>query len=138
MNSTTISLTSAPPVPTVVRGDSPAGISRARQAARAFTDHLTPAPDPDMADTLVLVVSELVTNALRHGGGYYTLKLSAGPDTVSAAVSDPNPSHPRERAPDLNGGSGGFGWHMIRRLTDHLTITPSPGGGKTIHAHLPR
>ncbi|WP_434587586.1 ATP-binding protein [Streptomyces sp. A5-4] len=140
MNSTTISITSTPPVPTVVRGDSAAGIHQAREAARAFTDGLNPAPGPDMADTLVLVVSELVTNALRHGGGRYTLELSAGPDTVTAAVSDPNPAHPRERTPDLNGGSGGFGWHMIRRLTHHLTITPSPSpsGGKTIHARLPR
>ncbi|WP_434587114.1 ATP-binding protein [Streptomyces sp. A5-4] len=138
MNSTTISLTSTPPVPTVVRGDSPAGISRARQAARAFTDRLTPAPGPDTADTLVLVVSELVTNALRHGGGHYTLKLSTDPGTMTAAVSDPSPAHPRERTPDLGGGSGGFGWHMIRRLTERLTITPGPGYGKTIHAQLPR
>ncbi len=44
-----------------------------------------------MADTLVLVVSDLVTNALRHGGGHYTLKLSADPDTVTAAVASPGP-----------------------------------------------
>ncbi|MEN8655585.1 ATP-binding protein [Streptomyces sp. 21So2-11] len=122
----------------MVRGDSPAGIHQARQAARAFTDGLNPAPGPDMADTLVLVVSELVTNALRHGSGHYTLKLSAGPGTVTAAVSDPSPVHPRERTPDLNGGTGGFDWHMIRRLTERLTITPGPGYGKTIRAELPR
>lgn len=122
----------------MVRGDSAAGIHQARQAARACTDRLTPAPGPDMADTLVLVVSELVTNALRHGGGHCTLELTAAPDTVSATVSDPSPAHPRERTPDLNGGTGGFGRHMVRRLTTHLTITPGPGHGKTIHAHLPR
>ncbi|WP_373428634.1 ATP-binding protein [Streptomyces sp. B1I3] len=76
---------------------------------------------------------------LRHGGGHchYTLELSAGPDTVTAAVSDSNPAHPHERKPDLGGDSGGFGWHMIRRLTNHLTIAPS-SGGKTIHAQLSR
>ncbi|MFI6118939.1 ATP-binding protein [Streptomyces sp. NPDC051064] len=137
INSTRTTIAPTPPVPTAVQGDTAAGISEARQAARAFTDSLTPAPGPDMADTLVLVVSELVTNALRHGGGHYTLELSAGPDTVTAAVSDPDPAHPRERTPDLNGGSGGFGWHMIRHLTSHLTITPR-SGGKTIHAQLPR
>ncbi|MFD4117551.1 MULTISPECIES: ATP-binding protein [Streptomyces] len=139
MNSTTITTTPTPPAPAVVvRGDSAAGIHQARQAARAFTDRLSPAPGPDMADTLVLVVSELVTNALRHGGGHYTLELTAAPDTVTAAISDPNPAPPRERTPDLNGGTGGFGWHMIRRLTDNLTITPGPGPGKTIHAQLTR
>jgi anti-sigma regulatory factor (Ser/Thr protein kinase) len=90
-----------------------------------------------MADTLVLVVSKLVTNAVRHGGGRYSLEPSAGPDTVTAAVSDPNPAPPRERTPDLNGGIGGFGWHMVRRLTSHLSITPGPGPGKSIHAQLP-
>ncbi|GAA5615584.1 ATP-binding protein [Streptomyces platensis] len=137
MNGTKI--ISAPhPVPTVVRGESPDSVHRAREAARAFTENLTPAPDPERADAFLLVVSELATNALRHGGGRYTLQLTAGPDTLTAAVSDLSPSAPRERAPDLNGGSGGFGWHMIRHLTRHLTITPAPGAGKTIHAQLPR
>jgi anti-sigma regulatory factor (Ser/Thr protein kinase) len=125
-------------VPTVVRGTSPGSVRRAREAARAFTGSLVPAPDPVRADTLVLVVSELVTNAVRHGGGCYTLELCAGPDTLAAAVSDPSPARPRERTPDLSGGSGGFGWHMVRGLAHHLTITPGPGPGKTIHAHLPR
>ncbi|MET9514719.1 ATP-binding protein [Streptomyces sp. NPDC002994] len=119
-------------------GDSTADIHRAREIARAFTNSLSPALGADVADTLVLVVSELVTNALRHGGGRYTLELSAGPDAVSAAVSDPNPAPPREVTPDLNGGSGGFGWHMVRRLTDGVTITLGPGPGKTINALIAR
>ncbi|GHB05061.1 ATP-binding protein [Streptomyces chryseus] len=119
-------------------GDSTADVHRARDITRAFADSLDPAPSADVADTLVLVVSELVTNALRHGGGHYTLELSAGPDTVSAAVSDPSPTPPREVAPDLNDGSGGFGWHMVRRLTDSVTIAAGPGSGKTINAVMAR
>ncbi|MBT2493770.1 ATP-binding protein [Streptomyces sp. ISL-96] len=137
MNDTMITVTSTPGAPTVMRGDSTGSIQMAREAARGFTDSLTPPLGPDVADALILVVSELTTNALRHGGRY-TLELSAGPDTVTAAVSDPGPAHPRERTPGLNGGSGGFGWHMVRRLTTHLTTTPGPGTGKTIRARLPR
>jgi anti-sigma regulatory factor (Ser/Thr protein kinase) len=122
----------------VVRGDSPQSVLHARQAARAFTANLTPAPDPAMADTLVLVVSELVTNALRHGGGHYTLTLAADPDTITIAVSDPTPTPPRDRTPDLTSGTGGLGWPMVRHLTNHLTITPGPSQGKTIHTQLPR
>ncbi len=121
-----------------VRGDSPQSVLHARQATRAFTDNLTPAPDPAMADTLVLVVSELVTNALRHGGGRYTLTLTADPDTITVAVSDPTPAPPRERTPDLTNGTGGLGWPLVRHLASHLTITPDPSPGKTIHAQLPR
>ena len=99
----------------------------------------TPAPDPETRGHLgLLVVSELATNALRHGGGRYTLQLFASPDALTAAVSDLNSAPPRERTPDLNGGTGGFGWHMVRHLTSHVTITSAPGKGKTIHARLTR
>ncbi|MFC8074477.1 ATP-binding protein [Streptomyces sp. NPDC057307] len=110
---TQVTVTSNPP-PTVVRGAGRQSIHRAREATRAFTDLLCPAPDPNVADTLVLVVSELVTNAVRHGGGKYTLELSADPGVLTVAVTDPTPAHPRERTPDLNGSAGGFGWHMVR------------------------
>jgi anti-sigma regulatory factor (Ser/Thr protein kinase) len=83
-------------------------------------------------------VCELVTNALRHGGGQYTLQLSADLHTLTAAVSDPSPDVPHGRPPDLTGNGGGFGWHVIRRLTSHLAITHSPGTGKTIRVQLPR
>lgn len=73
-------------------------------------------------------------------------KISSAPHPVPTVVRGKSPdsihrarvSGPRERTPDLHGGSGGFGWHMIRHLTSHLTITPAPGTGKTIHAQFPR
>jgi len=138
MKSTTISSPAASPVVAVVRGDSAAGVSRARQAARAFTDRLTPAPPPDMADTLVLVVSELVTNALRHGGGAFSLRLNAHPDAIEVAVDDASPWMPRKRAPDLTDAGGGFGWPMVNRLARTTAITRRRAGGKTVTAFLPR
>ncbi|MFH9298938.1 ATP-binding protein [Streptomyces sp. NPDC017520] len=138
MNSTTISIPSTPPVVAVVRGDSAAGASQARRAARAFTDRLTPAPRPDMADTLVLVVSELVTNALRHGGGAFSLRLTAHPDAIEVAVDDPSPRVPHLRTPDLTGADGGFGWHMVNHLARTTAITHQPSGGKTVSAFIPR
>jgi anti-sigma regulatory factor (Ser/Thr protein kinase) len=135
---TTKTTSATDPAPTVVQGTGPGSVQRAREAARAFTSSLGPAPGTARADTLLLVVSELVTNAVRHGGGRYTLELCADPHTLTVAVSDPSPARPRERPPDLNGAGGGFGWHMVRDLTHHLTIPPGPGPGKTIHAQLPR
>ncbi|MFH8410939.1 ATP-binding protein [Streptomyces sp. NPDC018019] len=122
----------------VVEGADASGVRDARRAAQAFAEQLHPVRDPALADTLVLVVCELVTNALRHGGGRYRLELSAAPGSVTVSVSDPSPVRPRERTPDLNGESGGFGWPMIRLLTRHITITSGPGGGKTIRARLSR
>lgn len=87
---------------------------------------------------MILVVSELVTNALRHGGGTYTLRLTAHPGTIEVAVEDSSPHPPRMRTPDLAGGTDGFGRHMVNALAHATVITPTPKGGKTVTALLPR
>ncbi|MBQ0888371.1 ATP-binding protein [Streptomyces sp. RM72] len=138
MTDTDTTRTFTPRAPVRTEGDSPCGIAHARDVTRAFVDGLDPAPAAETAETLVLVVSELTTNAVRHGGGRYTLELTATADALNAAVSDPDPTPPRERTPDLDGGTGGFGWPMVRRLTSRVTVTALPGQGKTIHARLPR
>uniref|UniRef100_A0AAU2VPU7 ATP-binding protein n=1 Tax=Streptomyces sp. NBC_00008 TaxID=2903610 RepID=A0AAU2VPU7_9ACTN len=122
----------------VIEDDSTAGVARARDAARTFAHSLDPALEAEAAETLTLVVSELATNAVRHGGGSYTLRLDATADAVHVAVSDPSSEPPHERTPDLSGGTGGFGWHMIRHLADDVTTVPGPGQGKTIRARLGR
>ncbi|MFI0975776.1 ATP-binding protein [Streptomyces sp. NPDC021093] len=130
-----------------VRGEGPAGVLYAREAARAFAEGLSPVPDADAAESLVLVVSELVTNAVRHGGGRYTLALSASRDALTVAVGDSSPEAPLERPPDFDDGGGGFGWHMVRLLAREVTVVPGPRSGrgrrarsrgKTIWAVLPR
>ncbi|GHH87955.1 hypothetical protein GCM10018793_65760 [Streptomyces sulfonofaciens] len=124
--------------PVMVKGDSPAAVAHARDVARACVEDLDPAAAPQTAETLALVVSELTTNAVRHGGGHYTLELGVTAEEVTVAVSDLDPAPPRERTPDLSGGTGGFGWPMVRRLTSEVAIIPGPGRGKTIRVRLPR
>ncbi|MGW9455285.1 ATP-binding protein [Streptomyces globisporus] len=131
------------PLPDAPRTDHGPGRQRGRYqpgppAARAFTDRLTPAPCPDRADTFVLVVSELVTNALRHGGGAFTLRLNAHPDAIEVAVDDDGPQLPRMRTPDRTGAGGGFGWPMVNHLARTTAITRRAAGGKTVIALLPR
>ncbi|MFD9336313.1 ATP-binding protein [Streptomyces sp. NPDC060028] len=114
-------------------------VAGARQSARSFLESLGPtAIDPEHADSVILVVSELVTNALRHGGGSYTLRLAAHPGVIEVAVEDPSSDLPRMRTPDLVDGTGGFGWHMVNDLARATVITPLPEGGKTVRALLPR
>lgn len=93
----------APPV------RSTASVADTRESTRGFLQSLVPAIAAEDADTVVLVVSELVTNALRHGGGTCNLDLTAHPDSIEVAVHDRSPQVPRMRTPDLNGGTGGFG-----------------------------
>jgi two-component sensor histidine kinase len=110
----------------------------ARESARDFLHGLVPAIAAEAADTVVLVVSELVTNALRHGGGTCSLGLTAHLDSIEVAVHDDSPQAPRMRTPDLNGGTGGFGWPMVNRLARATAATRQAAGGKTVSALLAR
>ncbi len=66
-------------------------VARARERARDFLEGLAPPTvAAEDADTVVLVVSELVTNAVRHAGGACTLGLTARPDSIEVAVDDPS------------------------------------------------
>ena len=122
---------------TVATVRSAASIAGARDSARAFLERLArPAIAAEAADTVVLVVSELVTNALRHGGGTFSLRLNAHPDAIEVAVDDTSPRLPRMRTPDLNGPGGGFGWPMVNHLARTTAITSRTGGGKTVTAVL--
>lgn len=118
---------------------SAASVAGTRESVRDFLEGLTPpAIAADAADTVVLVVSELVTNALRHGGGTCTLDLTANPGSIEVAVHDNSPQAPRMRTPDLNDGTGGFGWPMVNRLARSTAVTHRPAGGKTVCALLDR
>ncbi|MCY0963108.1 ATP-binding protein [Streptomyces sp. H27-H5] len=117
---------------------STASIGDARASTRGFLDRLVPSVADQAGEDVVLVVSELVTNALRHGGGTCILTLTAYPDGIEVSVQDPSPLPPRTRVPDLHGGSGGFGWSMVNHLAQTTTVTHMQTGGKTVSALLPR
>lgn len=70
--------------------------------------------------------------------GTCTVDLTAGLDSVEVAVHDASTQPPRMRTPDLNGGTGGFGWPVVNRLAHTTHVTHPPTGGKTISAHLTR
>ncbi|MFD6874667.1 MULTISPECIES: ATP-binding protein [unclassified Streptomyces] len=89
--------------------------------------------DGTAAGDALLVASELVTNAIRHGGGITAFHAALDGDTLRLAVSDANPEPPAARSTG-QGHPGGYGWPLVRRLTDHVDITLLSGGGKTITA----
>ncbi|MFF1644820.1 ATP-binding protein [Streptomyces sp. NPDC058240] len=122
-----------------VAADRPAGpVAVARESARCFLEGLAPAHASEAAGTVVLVVPELVTNALRHGGGTYTVDLTEHPDSIEVSVHDRSSQAPRMRTPDLNGGTGGFGRPMVNRLARATVVTRRASGGKTVTALLAR
>ncbi|MFJ4963165.1 Anti-sigma F factor [Streptomyces sp. ADI96-02] len=110
----------------------------ARDAVSAFVARLHPAPTAHMVQNLLLLVSELVTNAVRHAGAVTALWLTADRAGVHVRVTDPSPAHPQDRTPDLTGRTGGFGWPMVQRLAQEVRVRRAPDGGKVILATVPR
>ena len=114
-------------------GAEPDVVARARHHvanALAKTEHAELVPDAE------LVVSELVTNAVRYGRPPVTLELEATADGVTAAVADGTPERPDRRNPDLDDESG-RGLLLIDLLAADSGVRPVPPG-KAVWAALPR
>ncbi|MFJ8884506.1 ATP-binding protein [Streptomyces sp. NPDC102402] len=123
---------------TVTPAHAAASVAEARDSTRTFLQRLLRPIPSETADSVILVVSELVTNALRHGGGTFTLDLNAHPADIEVAVHDRSPQSPRMRAPDVDGATGGFGWPMVNRLARTTAVTRRPSGGKTLTTLIAR
>ena len=61
--------------------------------------------DHDWLDVVTLIVTELVSNAVRHAGGCAVLDLHVN-GQVTLTVTDPSPVHPHLHQPDEHGGRG--------------------------------
>jgi anti-sigma regulatory factor (Ser/Thr protein kinase) len=89
----------------------------------------------DQVDDATLVVSELVTNATRHGRSTCRLQLSVDRGRVTVAVHDNSPVPPRLSTADAM-AEGGRGITLVRELSRRFSVSGAPGGGKTVQAVL--
>lgn len=81
----------------------------------------------------VLAVNELLTNAVRHGGGRGSLHLWHEMGVVYCEVADSghgiSVTRLRDRSrPALKDTGGGWGLWLIRQLTDEMVIATGPDG----------
>lgn len=113
----------------------PGTIARARSRTERFLAGL-PGREPARDHDILLVTSELVTNAVRHAPGACTLQLSVVPGGIRVEVHDTHAGEPLPRTPDIRGG-GGYGLHLIRALA-LSTGSRSCAHGKAVAALLPR
>ncbi|MFJ3584958.1 ATP-binding protein [Streptomyces sp. NPDC090127] len=125
----------SPPPPTVTRHAValPCCLRSPAVARRIAARWLDAAGCAHPADA-VLIVSELVTNAVRHTRGPCELTLTVQGTTLDVAVTDHS-----EELPDLHRRTGdqrgGFGLEIVRRLGGAITVVPRLGG-KTVHVAL--
>ncbi|MFE9122277.1 ATP-binding protein [Streptomyces sp. NPDC007172] len=82
----------------------------------------------------LLVASELVANALRHGGGITRFSACVHDDVLVIHVSDRSRARPR-RLPRDPAVPGGFGWLMVENLARTVAVELD-ASGKTIKAVL--
>jgi Histidine kinase-like ATPase domain len=105
----------------------PAEPGTARRARRAAERTLAAWQLERLADDLDLILSELVTNAYRYGGGPVTVVLRRTPSGVRGEVGDSLAVWPlRAELPRRHG------LRIVLSLSRAVWVSPRPGGGKRV------
>ncbi|MEV7417059.1 ATP-binding protein [Streptomyces sp. NPDC089919] len=81
------------------------------------------------ADDVLLVVSELVTNACRHAGGADEVRVRWQGGELFVEVEDASDVVPREPADEAKGETGGYGCQLVTALADHWGVRPRHEAG---------
>ncbi|MGP3690980.1 ATP-binding protein [Streptomyces sp. IBSNAI002] len=115
----------------------PSSAQAARQArqgvVRILALEMEGAPCPrSVAEDILLVVSELVTNAVLHADGPYALTFSLEKGRAGIAVSDGSGDLSGHHDGTQRIGPGGRGLNIIRALGADLFVCPSDHGKQVI------
>ncbi|MER6570101.1 ATP-binding protein [Streptomyces sp. NPDC001093] len=109
-------------------------LTSAGRARHLVTAQLSDWALDDLADTAELLVSELVTNALRHTRGPLRLNLRLRHSRLLCEVEDTESAGPARNVPDAD-AEGGRGIELLELLADAWGSTRT-GTGKTMWFEL--
>ncbi|MFI6729452.1 ATP-binding protein [Streptomyces atratus] len=118
-------------------------VPQARHAVRDLLNRQGVPMDDDIAEGLLLIVSELVTNAVKHAAllsPELAVEVAVGAEWVRVSVEDNHPYRPMALETDY-AQTGGRGLLLVREITREAggacDVEHTAGGGKIIWAALP-
>ncbi len=118
-------------------------VPQARHAVRELLARQGVPVGDDVLHGLLLIVSELVTNAVRHAAllsPMLAVEVGVGAEWVRVSVEDNHPYRPAALVAD-HGQTGGRGLLLVREIAREAggvcDVAQTAGGGKIIWAALP-
>jgi anti-sigma regulatory factor (Ser/Thr protein kinase) len=120
-----------------------ASVPQARHAVRDLLGRQGVPVSDDVADGLLLIVSELVTNAVRHAAVLsptLAVEVAVGSDWIRLSVEDNHPYRPTALETDP-ARTGGRGLLLVREITREAggacDVARTASGGKVVWVALP-
>jgi anti-sigma regulatory factor (Ser/Thr protein kinase) len=108
----------------------PAAMTSAGEARRFVRSSLNGSIADDLADVIVLLTSELVSNAVLHAHSPLQVTVTLPDATLRVAVTDQSDRWPVVRQINES-GEGGRGMVLVEQLSDAWGVVPM-GTGKTV------
>jgi DNA-binding NarL/FixJ family response regulator len=108
----------------------------ARASRQALTSLLDGWCGDEVRDAAALLISELVTNGVRHAGTDVGMRISVGAHTVRVEIDDHNPEVPVMRSPEPT-DIGGRGMRIVDELSLRWGVQ-ARRTGKSVWFELPR
>ena len=102
--------------------------------ARTFIRQCAPAISAELVDVLVLLTSELVTNAVIHARTQIEVGITVTDHSLIVTVHDEDLHRPTARG----GREGGWGLGLVRELAEDSAMEEHVGDGKTAWFRIPR
>ena len=104
--------------------------------ARRFVDEHAPPLPPATRDALLLLTSELATNAVLHARTPLEVGITVTTTSVLVTVHDLDLTRPEQQPYEPR--EGGWGLGLVGALAEAAALEPHPEGGKTAWFRLPR